>query len=61
MNKQTLEALRLLVKNWWKVGILCAVIVAIAGLALSGYKLNVGPLACDKQAIDIKKTDIKHE
>jgi len=36
-----------------------ALLIISAGLAISGYKFSVGSWSCDKQAIDIKKDEIK--
>jgi hypothetical protein len=47
MNKITLDAIRLGLKNWWKV----ALILLIVGLFVSGWAFKIGPLACDKKPV----------
>jgi hypothetical protein len=36
-----------------------SLLIISAGLAISGYRFTVGNWSCDKQAIDIKKNEIK--
>ena len=47
MNKIALDAIKIGLKNWWKV----LLILLVAGLLISGWGLKIGPLACDKSPV----------
>jgi len=55
MNKQTLEAIKLGLKSWWKV----LLILIVAGLVISGYSFNLGPFGCNKQAVKFSEPEKK--
>ena len=55
MNDWKMKLLGLISKNWWKF----ILIILAAGIAFSGWAFQIGPLACDKQALKVKTSDGK--
>jgi len=49
MNKAGLDAIKLLLKNWWKV----ILVIIAAGVMISGYVIQIGSIGCNKQQIKL--------
>ena len=49
MNKAGLDAIKLLLKNWWKV----ILVIIAAGVMVSGYVIQIGNVGCNKQQIKL--------